>query len=1374
MKQLLALVFVASLIIAVVCGQASAETTLKPGEYVQGDADWVQASGGNMKNVPGRASFYNGSNLTLMTTLTKAGTYKWLILAWGDIAVEPGGESWPIMTLSIDGAEVSRWRVGKNKQVFVSAPIKLKPGSYQATIAFINDYYNAETKADTNLYVQGFAYALVADAKGVPGLTLDGKPASEYGPAVEAISAPANVPESKPTGAPGFYPPVKKLTYKPRVVPVDQLSVLLRNGTSIKIADFTRTESLEGLWKFSGLINSNEPFDFDSMPVDFAKPGFDDSPWGQIKVPANWFDWSPQSRQQASPYVSGWYRRSLDVPASEKGKSVILHFGVIGYQARLYVNGDFAGSHHGDFTPWNLDVTRFVRFGQPNSLAIHVLSDCGPIKPVTHVYGSQWSIDNYKGGIWQNAYMRYVPSVYVSRALVTPQLSKSSIRIDYVIVNATDSERKVDLVALVCPAVEKSRAQTTGETGSHLATLAPGENQGTIEVKLKNPKLWSLEDPYLYYAVLAISEGKRVVSSHSERFGFREFKAVGPNFFLNGKRIYLFGENLASVGYSGVVGDQAELKKQIAKTLLGFKERGYVIIRTPHMPILPLVLDVADEVGLMVFDEWGWAFSNTLDKDQFEKNNLQEVKEWVYRDYNHASAVMWSCGNEVYFGEHPLVYENLNKQVELVRKLDISGRPVSSFSGGAADYGREKLTTDVLDLHTYIGISEEWTRLEDKLKNVLKTDTATYGVGGKLQLPLIVWECVGYSWGGQSDSNFRPGDVDAYASYAARPTNWGQPNSIAWAGSLGLAAAVDPNRGTTYAMQTVGKRILEVIRYTDTFQGFAPWFLNPGLDAATLWNQPTYCGLRHRDGNGATIRNVFAGRSYSQELFIVNSRNQNWSNLQLRLILVDKSGQQREIGREAIGKLAAWEKLDRYIQVAFPKDTKPGEYQLRMVLSKGSAEVSRNFYDVFVQDAGIVTASIKQTRKAAILKPEDSLGSVLPGILSGLGVKADTLTDLANLSDYELLLIPAASAKHSLLEQPANRQTVMKWVSDGGLLVSLEQDYPGAAWFGQTTANIPNTLTDLVLPQHPVFEGLTQKQFDVWDGSDYGQSIRHALAPFNKNAIAARPPTLGSAGVYNAISEGSYGKGRILLSQPCATPLWNKDSAATTYLRNLLDYVLSGKPADTVRPWEASRDDEQLSVEQVTMIDLRQYVNMGFRDETAADQQGGWSDQGDNDFRAMPVGTLTSNGVPVSIIDPSANGGRSCIVLKGANRACFPESVTGIRVGAKLSRLYFLHATAWGNTNQTIGRYRINYQDASSIEIPLVDGSNIGDWYNPSQLPQAQPALVTRNAAGNNIGLWQYQWNNPNPELEIASIDFISKGDGAVPILVAVTGTKAS
>ena len=106
----------------------------------------------------------------------------------------------------------------------------------------------------------------------------------------------------------------------------------------------------------------------------------------------------------------------------------------------VFVNGQEIGNHHGDFTPFELDITDALREGE-NILAIRVLSDFGPVfgvrQRVSHTYGCQWGIDSIKGGIWQDVTLRFVPEIYISRILIDPRVPEKVLDVRAAVENRT-------------------------------------------------------------------------------------------------------------------------------------------------------------------------------------------------------------------------------------------------------------------------------------------------------------------------------------------------------------------------------------------------------------------------------------------------------------------------------------------------------------------------------------------------------------------------------------------------------------------------------------------------------------------------------------------------------------------------------------------------------------------------------------------------------------------------------------------------------------------------------------------------------------------------------------------------------------------------
>jgi len=215
----------------------------------------------------------------------------------------------------------------------------------------------------------------------------------------------------------------------------------------------------------------------------------------------------------------------------------------------------------------------------------------------------------------------------------------------------------------------------------------PYSHRGQYQMSLSDfppPVLWHVDHPYLYFFTLVVmDEENRILTARTERFGLRRFEIRNGAFFLNGQQIYLFGENISSASYGGYPISAEESEAKLTEEICNERGNGYVMIRNAHMPMVPVALSIADEAGMMFFNEWAWSFTSSIDEKPFEEHNLAEVRQFVEDSYNYPSVCMWSMGNEVRHIGRPDIVRQLDAQARLVREMDGQERPVSTFSGAA-------------------------------------------------------------------------------------------------------------------------------------------------------------------------------------------------------------------------------------------------------------------------------------------------------------------------------------------------------------------------------------------------------------------------------------------------------------------------------------------------------------------------------------------------------------------------------------------------------------------------------------------------------------------------------------------------------------------
>ena len=1182
--------------------------------------------------------------------------------------------------------------------------------------------------------------------------------------------------------------PAPKQIRRAEVIPPSEVRI-----GSLRPADFRRVRSLNGSWKISGVRTFSEPIPAPTAEeLRVVASDFDDSAFSPIEVPGNFFNqFKVQSAKK--PYARAWYRKEFPLSADElKNRRLLLHFERVAYEAEVWLNGKKIGSHHGQYTSFELDATEAALPGR-NVLALRVLTDNGPrfgTGPAYHTYGSQWWMGLIAGGITGEVTLSLEPELRITKALVTPDWENRKIRVDYTIENQTGKETSVQLGNVVTSAMKQSAGKKIGEAAKELS-LFPGKNTGSMEVTLENPVPWRIGKPYLYFTTLTLKKKGKFEDAESFRFGFRNFRIRNRKFEFNGEPLFLFAANLSSHHFENAVWTE-KMDRLAEKFLLGFLNRGYFILRTAHMPIRDRVLELADECGVMIAPEWGWAFTAQLNHEKWKSFMSREVTEFVEYSYNHPSVVLWSMGNEVSHIQDPAIADRFGELVRLVRRIDRSGRPVSAYSGSASvfSYGERRLDTDLVDTHSYTGLAGQWTNMRGELEVYHRKLLDIYAQGRReLPIPWVGWEYIGFSWGIQADKTFRPGDRNAYWKYAERlsASTWGSPLGIGFSGSIGLAAALDPERGGAYGMSKFMPRIFSTILLDGRMSGYAPWNPDPNMDFITQMSQKIFPMLVGK--TGLFPGNLFSGESSEWTLALVNVSSRPVSNLTLDVQLADLEGRAVPIGSYRIPKADSFSKSEQKVLLNLPGGIN-GHRQLRLILRDASgAEQARNYYNIYLADRSIRNRKIRAVRKAFLLDTKHAGNlAATRALLERHGVKAETVSSVDTLKGGEVLIVPAELSPGEGLDLSMTDK-MERFLKAGGVLLILEQRNLNTR-FPDGTGLIVGRMSfvDLVAPDHPLFAGLDQRNFDTWNNEkENGFLLTHSIQHFNLNTIAAKGVSgLGSRDLRSSVSEASLGKGRILASQLNAVELHDYDSSASSYFVNLLRYVLESREFRTpAHPFSMNRNVGYKTVKnRCRVIDLAPYVTTSFRDEKAGDRKGGWTDQGENDFRSVRTGMVTAAGVPFRVIDPEKNNGKSCIVLCGSARPYFPEAVRKIRAEGNFSRLFFLHTSAWGN-NGICAYYRIRYADGSKIDYPMAGQQNVADWWFVWGLPKAKLGISGGNS--NRSGTtFVAEWVNPHPEKKIVSIDFLSARayhkeninylptKESVPILLAITGEECS
>ncbi|MCY3023640.1 MAG: hypothetical protein NTW87_32065, partial [Planctomycetota bacterium] len=318
---------------------------------------------------------------------------------------------------------------------------------------------------------------------------------------------------------------------------------------------------------------------------------------------------------------------------------------------------------------------------------------------------------------------------------------------------------------------------------------------------------------------------------------------------------------------------------------------------------------------------------------------------------------------------------------------------------------------------------------------------------------------------------------------------------------------------------------------------------------------------------------------------------------------------------------------------------------------------------------------------------------------------------------------------------------------------------------------------------HPLLAGLGSADL-YWARGDSGGK---PTAPLGGPALI--PPNLDAAVLLTepaVLAAVPVGKGWVLVDQLG----WDKALAVETERVTRLVSCLARNAGAGFKP-----PDDPSHRFRFSHADLAKVANRGYVDEKAGDGVGGWSDQGDNDMRwflinhvgtadgviggmavaAEPFPTLVKfQGIPYRLIDPKANGGKAVVTLRGGpHDPAAPTEVRGIPAGnTKADRLWFLHAGCWGSEGGhgfAVARYEVVYADGSRAAVPVRQGMEISDWWNPQPLSGAQVAWTGRNAKTAPLGIYSMPWDNPNPDKRIVAIDVLGNLAQTQLVLLAVT-----
>jgi len=380
---------------------------------------------------------------------------------------------------------------------------------------------------------------------------------------------------------------------------------------------------------------------------------FDRKNWEQVIVPGVW-NKKPPDIKFPVPATIGWYSKNITIPSNWKEEVLIVFLGSM-YTTDVWVDGNYAGVHRGGYTPFFIDITKFVKPGKKSTIAIRVDNRRGKTIPAGHMGWHPY------GGIYREVYLIHRGFVHLESISTSTiiERNQATLKVEANIVNNSKSKYSGDIVLQL-----KDKQQISAYQRAFV-TLPAGEKKKLFfELKISNAKLWSPENPYLYN--LSISLSYPIPQKAEFPVGLRQFSVMNGKLYLNGKRIYLqgFGNHEEYPGYGPIFNFQ-NAKKDLLLMKNVFNANA---LRTGHYPFHPLVFDLCDKLGIIVHTEIpAWQIDkNFVQSDEAWNLWLKgQLEEMVTSLRNHACVAFWGLSNELY--DVPVYHK---RAADFVRSLD--------------------------------------------------------------------------------------------------------------------------------------------------------------------------------------------------------------------------------------------------------------------------------------------------------------------------------------------------------------------------------------------------------------------------------------------------------------------------------------------------------------------------------------------------------------------------------------------------------------------------------------------------------------------------------------------------------------------------------
>jgi beta-galactosidase len=484
-------------------------------------------------------------------------------------------------------------------------------------------------------------------------------------------------------------------------------------------------------WKFQFGHGSDPARDlgFGVKQDDFSKAGefkfatekWDDSKWRSLNLPHDWavelpfvhdenlqsHGYKPLGRSYPETSV-GWYRKTLDIPESDRGRRLMLDFDGAFRDTLVFLNGYFLGRNDNGYAPFGFDISDFAIYGGKNYLVARV--DAG--------FGDGWF---YEGaGLYRHVWLTKTDALHLGpwESYVRPDVKSgaATLSLGTMVQNHATKAETCSVRWQILDSAGKTLA--TADSAPQ-AIAADGAVTFTATSKIPSPQLWSPETPNLYSAVATVESGGKIHDAERVTFGIRTLAwDSNKGFFLNGKSVKLKGtcnhQDHAGVGAALPDGLQAYRVNVL-------KGMGSNAIRTSHNMPTPELVEACDRLGMMMMCETRVMSSNP--------EGMAQLETMIKRYRNSPSIIIWSMGNEEWtMMPEPQGVPVIDAMIRRSHELDPMRLCTAAVNGSFQAHFAEQL--DVMGFNYNLNVIDPWHKAHPNTPSVGSETASTVSTRG--------------------------------------------------------------------------------------------------------------------------------------------------------------------------------------------------------------------------------------------------------------------------------------------------------------------------------------------------------------------------------------------------------------------------------------------------------------------------------------------------------------------------------------------------------------------------------------------------------------------------------------------------------------------